>query len=385
MKFETRAIRIQTERSEQREHSTPIFPTSSYVFDDAEQMKDVFAGEKPGNIYSRFSNPNLQEFSDKIASLEHCEAAVSTATGMAAVFVSFMSFLKAGDHIISSRAVFGSTFKVIASSLPEYGIDYSFVEGKSPETWAAAVRPNTKIFYLETPSNPGLDIIDIEAASALCKQHGILLLIDNCFATPYLQNPAKLGADLVIHSATKFIDGQGRVLGGAVAGSKDHIDVIYKFIRRSGSTLSPFNAWILSKSLETLAVRMDRHCSNAAQLADWLAEHPQIDKVNYPFRADHPQHELAKKQMSQGGGIVTFEIKGGLKEGQQFLNKLNMLSLTANLGDSRSIASHPASTTHATVPEEDRKLMGIENNLIRISVGLEHIDDIIADIKGALT
>lgn len=385
MKFETRAIRIQTDRTDQKEHSTPIFPTSSFVFDDAQQMRAVFAGEEQGNIYSRFSNPNLNEFADKIASLEDCEAAVSTSTGMAAVFCSFMSFLKSGDHIVSSRAIFGSTFQVIGQTLPEYGISYDFVDASQPSLWEKSFKANTKIFYLETPSNPALEILDIEYASTICKKHGVLLMVDNCFATPYLQNPAKLGADLVIHSATKFIDGQGRVLGGAVAGSKEHIQLIYNFIRRTGATLSPFNAWVLSKSLETLAVRMDRHCQNAAQLADWLAEHPRVLKVNYPFRKDHPQYELAKKQMSQGGGIVTFLLNGDIEEGQQFLNKLNILSLTANLGDSRSIASHPASTTHAKVPESDRALMGIQNNLIRISVGLEHIDDIIADIDQALS
>ncbi|MCL4127030.1 UNVERIFIED_CONTAM: hypothetical protein GTU68_023414 [Idotea baltica] len=384
MKFETKAIRIQTERSQHREHSTPIHPTSSFVFNSAEQMQNVFSGEEDGNIYSRFTNPSVEEFQTKLAALEGTEACMATATGMAAVFTSLMAYLKKGDHIIASRAIFGSSFQVISQTLPEYGISCSFVDPNKIETWHESVRQNSKMLFLESPSNPGLELIDLEKASTFAKEHKLLLNIDNCFATPYLQQPAKWGADIITHSATKFIDGQGRVMGGAILGSKEVVEKAYLFIRRTGPSLSPFNAWILSKSLETLAVRMDRHCSNAMALAQWLENHEKVKKVNYPFLQSHPQYEIAKKQMSQGGGIVTFEIDGNLEDGIKFLNSLKMLSLTANLGDSRSIASHPASTTHLRVPEEDRLKLGITNSLIRISTGLEHIDDIIADIDQAL-
>jgi O-succinylhomoserine sulfhydrylase len=384
MKFETKAIRIQSERSVHREHSTPIFPTSSFVFENAEQMQAIFGGTEEGNIYSRFTNPSASEFEEKIAALEGVESAMATATGMAAVFASFMAYLKKGDHVIASRAVFGSSFQILSQTLPEYGITTTYVDPLRPETWEEAVNENTKMFFLETPSNPGLAIVDLEKAAKFSKEFGLLLNVDNCFATPYLQNPAKFGADIISHSATKFIDGQGRVLGGVVAGSKELVEKVYLFIRRTGGSISPFNAWILSKSLETLAVRMDRHCENALSLAKWLESHPRVSNVKYPFLKSHPQYEIAKKQMRQGGGIVTFEIEGGIASGVKFLNTLKMLSLTANLGDSRSIASHPASTTHLRVPSEERLKVGITDGLIRISVGLEHIDDIIEDIEHAL-
>lgn len=384
MKFETKAIRIQTERSSHREHSTPIFPTSSFVFENAEQMQAIFGGEEVGNIYSRFTNPSAREFEEKIAALEGVENAMATATGMAAVFAGFMANLEKGDHVIASRAVFGSSFQILSQTLPEYGITTTYVDPLKPETWAEALTKNTKMFFLETPSNPGLAIVDLEKASEFSKAHGLLLNVDNCFATPYLQNPAAFGADIICHSATKFIDGQGRVLGGVVAGNNELVKKVFLFIRRTGGSISPFNAWILSKSLETLAVRMDRHCQNALSLAKWLETHPRVSNVKYPFLESHPQYEIAKKQMSQGGGIVTFEIDGGIKSGVKFLNRLKMLSLTANLGDSRSIASHPASTTHLRVPPEERLKVGITDGLIRISAGLEHIDDIIEDIENAL-
>ncbi len=385
MKFETKAIRIQSDRSQHREHSTPIHPTSSFVFESAEQMQDVFSGKENGNIYSRFTNPSVEEFQTKLAALEGVESCMATATGMAAVFTSLMAFLKKGDHIIASRAIFGSSFQVISQTLPEYGITCTFVDPRKMETWNDAVNQNSKMLFLESPSNPGLELIDLEKASVFAKTHNLLLNIDNCFATPYLQEPAKWGADIITHSATKFIDGQGRVMGGAILGKKEIVEKAYLFVRRTGPSLSPFNAWVLSKSLETLAVRMDRHCSNALALAKWLEKNDKVKKVNYPFLASHPQYEIAQKQMSQGGGIVTFEIDGGLEDGVNFLNSLKMLSLTANLGDSRSIASHPASTTHLRVPEEDRLKLGITNSLIRISTGLEHIDDIIEDIDQALS
>jgi O-succinylhomoserine sulfhydrylase len=384
MKFETLAIRVQTAHTAEREHSTPMFPTSSFVFDDAEQMRAMFADEQEGNIYSRFTNPNCKELEDKIAALEGTDDAVTTASGMAAIFASFMALLKSGDHLISSRAVFGSTHTILHQYLPKYGISVTLVDPVDQNTWAAAVRPETKMFFVETPSNPGLDIIDLEAARLFCTQHKLLLNVDNCFATPYLQQPAQWGADLITHSATKYIDGQGRVVGGIVAGRKDLITEIKKFCRSTGPSLSPFNAWILSKSLETLAVRMDRHCDNAERLASFLQDHPQCNNVRYPFLDTHPSSAIAHRQMKRGGGLVTFDIKGGLEQGKRFLDALNMLSLTANLGDTRSIATHPASTTHAKLSPEARRDAGITDGLIRISAGLEHIDDIITDIDQAL-
>jgi len=384
MKFETKAIRIQNPKSGHREHSSAIFPTSSFLFDNAEQMQAVFGGEEEGNIYSRFTNPSVREFEQKIAALEGVENAMATASGMAAVFASFLAFLKKGDHLLAARALFGSTYQVLSMTLAEYGIEVSFVDGTNPSEWEAACRENTKMFYLETPSNPGLEIVDLHLASAFCKEHNLLFNVDNCFATPYLQQPAKYGADIIVHSATKFIDGQGRVLGGAVAGSKEIVEKVYLFIRRTGASLSPFNAWVLSKSIETLAVRMDRHCENALKLAQWLEQNPKSNKVRYPFLPSHPQYDIAKNQLKQGGGIVTFEIEGGNTAGMKFLNALQMISLTANLGDAKTIASHPASTTHLRVPEADRVQVGITDGLVRISVGLEHIDDIINDVEQAL-
>ena len=384
MKFETKAIRIQTERSQHREHGTPIFPTSSFVFDDAEQMRSLFAGEETGNIYSRFTNPSVREFELKIAALEEVDDAYATATGMAAVFAVFMTFLKKGDHVLASRAIFGSTYNLLKNRLSNWGIEYDFVDPKTQKTWGEKVRANTKMLFIETPSNPGLEIIDLEKAGQFSKKHNLIFCVDNCFATPYLQQPAKFGADILVHSATKFIDGQGRVMGGAVAGNEELVNEVRTFCRSTGPALSPFNAWVLSKSLETLAVRMDRHCENAVALANFLEGHPEISKVNYPFLEDHPSFQIAKNQMSQGGGLVTFEVKGGLQQGRDFLDGMEMLSLSANLGDTRTIATHPASTTHAKLAEEARLEIGITNSLIRVSVGLEHIDDIISDIDQAL-
>jgi len=384
MKFETKAIRLQTERTAQREHSTPLFPTSSFVFNNAEQMRAVFAAEEEGNIYSRFTNPNCRELENKMAALEETEDAFSTSSGMAAVFASLMAFLKAGDHLLASRALFGSTYRIIANRLPALGIETSFVDGAKPEDWAASLRPNTRMLFIETPSNPGLEIIDLEKAGQFAAAHQLLFAVDNCFATPYLQQPARFGAELIIHSATKFIDGQGRVLGGIVAGTKERVHEVRNFCRSTGPSLSPFNAWILSKSLETLPVRMDRHCANALELANWLSTQSEIKTVNYPFLDTHPACEIARKQMKQGGGIVTFELKGGLEHGRRFLNNIQLLSLSANLGDTRSIATHPASTTHAKLTPAERQEIGISDGLVRISVGLEHIEDIIADISQAI-
>ena len=336
------------------------------------------------NIYSRFSNPTVDEFIAKVAALEGAEDGVATGTGMAAIFSTFMTFLSKGDHIISASAVFGSTHTILTKYLPKWGIDYSYFDMTAPETIEGLIKPTTKMLYVETPSNPGLDIIDIEKVANLCKQHNILFVVDNCFATPAVQQPMQYGADLVLHSATKFIDGQGRVLGGVVVGTKELIKQLYLFIRNTGPSMSPFNAWVLTKSLETLFIRMEKHASNALYLAKALQNHVKLSWVKYPFLPDHPQYEIAKKQMANGGGILTFEIKGGVESGRKFLNALQMLSMTNNLGDSRSIASHPASTTHSKLTEEERSNVGITPGLIRISVGLEHPDDILNDILQAL-
>lgn len=384
-KPQTDAIRIRTTQTNEMEHSSPLYLTSSFCFDDAESMRAAFADETDDNIYSRFSNPNVQEFTDKICALEGAEAGYATASGMSAVFGSFMALLKKGDHLLSCNSIFGSTHTVVTKYLPNYGIDTSYVSATATETeWEAAVTPNTKMIYLETPTNPGLDILDLEMIGRVAKKYNLILNVDNCFATPVNQRPIDFGADLVVHSATKWIDGQGRVLGGVVVGKKELIKNIYLFCRSTGPALSPFNAWLLSKSIETLDVRMERHASNALFIAEALENHTAIATLRYPFLASHPQHAIAKKQMTNGGGIVCFELKGGLEAGKAFLNQLKMLSLTANLGDTRSIASHPASTTHAKLSEAERLAVNITPGLIRISVGLEHRDDILADILQAL-
>jgi len=380
----TKAIRIQTERTGEMEHATPMFLTSSFCFDTAEDMRAAFADETDDNIYSRFSNPNVQELTDKMCALEGAEAGYATASGMSAVFASFMALMKQGDHLLACKSIFGSTHTIITKYLPKYGIEYTYVDADKPETWAAAVKPNTKMFYLETPTNPGLDIIDLTFAGELAAKHNLILNVDNCFATPVCQRPIEYGAHIVVHSATKWIDGQGRVMGGIVVGKKELVKDIYLFCRSTGPALSPFNAWVLSKSLETLDVRMERHAANALHIAQQLEQHEKISWLKYPFLPSHPQYAIAQKQMSNGGGIVCFELKGGLESGRKFLDNLKMLSLTANLGDTRSIASHPASTTHAKLTEQERLDVNITPGLIRISVGLEHRDDILSDILGAL-
>lgn len=382
---QSKLIRTQVERTAEGEHSSPLFLTSSFCFDEAESMRAAFADESDDNIYSRFSNPNVQEFVDRLAVLEHAEAGFATASGMSAVFGSFMALLKKGDHLLSCNAIFGSTHNVVTKYLPKYGMEYSYVSAAATAAeWEAAIQPNTKMIYLESPTNPGLEVLDIAMISAIAKKHNVILNVDNCFATPIGQTPIDLGADLVVHSATKWIDGQGRVLGGAVLGKKELIHEIYLFCRNTGPSLSPFNAWLLSKSLETLEVRMERHSKSALSIAQKLEGHPQINFVKYPFLQSHPQHAIAIKQMKDGGGIVCFELKGGLEAGRQFLNHLKMLSLTANLGDTRSIASHPASTTHSRLSEAERLAVAITPGLIRISVGLEHEEDILNDILQAL-
>lgn len=381
----TKAIRTQTDRTPEMEHSAPLFLTSSFCFDTAEDMRAAFADETDDNIYSRFTNPNVKEFVDKICALEGAEAGYATASGMSAIFASFMALMKKGDHLLSCNAIFGSTHTVITKFLPKYGIDYTYVSAAADAAaWEAAIRPTTRMIYIETPTNPGLDIIDLEMIAALAKKHNLILNVDNCFATPVGQRPIDFGADLVVHSATKWIDGQGRVLGGVIAGRADLIKDIYLFCRSTGPSLSAFNAWVLSKSLETLDVRMERHAANALHLAKALEGHPSVSWLKYPFLPSHPQYAIARKQMKNGGGIVCFELKGGLESGRRFLDSLQMLSLTANLGDTRSIASHPASTTHAKLTEAERLAVNITPGLIRISTGLEYADDIVQDIRQAL-
>lgn len=381
---ETRAIRIQNERSQEAEHSVPLYLTSSYVFDDAEQMRAAFSDEIEANIYSRYSNPNVDELLEKVSVLEDGEAAWATATGMAAVFTTFAALLQSGDHIVSSKSVFGSTHQLFVNILPKWGITTTYVDAIDYEGYEQEIKPETKMVYIETPSNPGLDIIDIKKLAAICKAKNVLLVVDNCFATPVLQQPLKLGADIVIHSATKYMDGQGRVLGGLIVSTKEIIAKIQGFARHSGPALSPFNAWVLSKSLETLHLRMEKHCSQAFEIAKRLEGNDKVSWVKYPFLGSHPQHDIARDQMKYGGGIVTFQIKGGLEAGRKFLDRLNLFSLTPNLGDSRSIATHPASTTHSKLKPEEREAVGISDGLVRLSIGLEHVEDIWEDIEQAL-
>ena len=382
--FETKAIRYQADKSYNKEHSVPIYATSSFTFDHAEEARALFDNEIQGNIYTRFSNPNNEEFIFKLCQLEDMEDGVATASGMAAMFLSIAAFLEKGDHLVASRAVFGSTHQILTQVLPKWGITHTYVDTNRPDTWEKAFQPNSKMLFLETPSNPGLDIIDLELAGEIAHRQNVILNVDNCFATPYLQNPGKWGAKIVSHSATKFIDGQGRVIGGAVLGDAELIEKIRFLNRHIGPAMSPFNSWILSKSLETLAVRMDRHCENALKLAEYLEKHDEVNWVKYPHLPSHPKYEVAKKQMRQGGGMVSFEINGGLERGRKFLDSVKMMSFTANLGDTRTIVTHPASTTHSKLSDEEKVAVGITNGLIRISVGLEHIEDIIEDIEYAL-
>lgn len=381
----TATIRTQIEKTQEREHSNPIFLTSSFCYDDAEQIRAVFADEEEANIYSRFINPNSTELEDKMAILEGTETAFAVASGMAAISSTFMALLKQGDTILACNSIFGSTHTVLTKYLPKFGINHRYVSvTASAEEWENAIDDSVKMIFLETPTNPGLEIIDLEMVGKIAKKHNVIFVVDNCFATPLIQQPQQYGADLIIHSGTKWIDGQGRVLGGMVCGTKALVKEVYAFSRSFGPSLSPFNAWLLSKSLETLDVRMERHASNAFYLAQQLEHHPKIEWLKYPQLPSHPQHEIAMKQMKNGGALVVFNLKGGVEAGRNFLNKLKMLSLTANLGDTRSIASHPASTTHAKLTDEERMKVNITPGLIRISVGLEHRDDILADILQAL-
>lgn len=382
--FDTLAIRTQADISPAREHSVPLYLTSSFRFDDAEHARALFAEEVSGNIYSRYANPNTDEFVRKLCLLEGGEDGIATASGMSAVFTLLAARLSQGDHVVASRALFGSTHQLFTRVLPKWGISCDYVDASDTEAWAARITPRTRMFFVETPSNPGLELIDLAWLGALARQHGITLAVDNCFATPYLQQPLRLGAHVIVHSATKYIDGQGRVLGGAIVGDRDVMADCRFFARHTGPAMSAFNAWLLSKSLETLAVRMDRHCANALSIAQHFERHAAVAAVRYPFLPSHPQYELARRQMRQGGGIVALEVHGGLAAGRRFLDRVRLVSHSANLGDTRTIVTHPASTTHSKLTAAERGAVGITDGLIRVSAGLESLGDIVADLEQAL-
>ena len=382
--FETLAIRTQAPVSAEREHSVPLYLTSSFRFDDAEHARALFTEEIAGNIYSRYANPNTDEFVRKLCLLEGAEDGIATASGMSAVFTAIAARVSAGDHVLASRALFGSTHQLFTRILPKWGVTSDYADASDPTSWARLVRPTTKLIFIETPSNPGLELLDLRWLGEFASARGIPLVVDNCFATPYLQQPLALGANVVIHSATKYIDGQGRALGGAIVGDASYITDCRFFARHTGPAMSAFNAWLLSKSLETLAVRMDRHCANALALAQHFEGHPALSAVRYPFLPSHPQHDLARAQMQQGGGIVALDLRGGLMAGQAVLNGVRMATHSANLGDTRTIITHPASTTHSKLSAAERSAVGISDGLIRVSVGLEHVSDIIADVEQAL-
>ncbi len=380
-KFETKAIREGYKTSQEQEHSAAIFLTSSFIFDSAEQAAQRFAKEEQGNVYSRFTNPTVETFQDKLASLEGAESCLATASGMSAIFATIMALSKAGDHIVASHGMFGTTTVLLNTIVNKFGIEVTFVDLPDLVTWQDSIQSNTKLFILETPSNPLGEVVDLRALSAISKKHNIILAVDNCLMTPALQKPLALGADIVIHSATKYIDGQGRCLAGAIAGSSELLEEISSFIRTTGPTLSAFNAWIVLKGLETLPLRMRAHCDNARQLANWLNDQPFVEKVHYLGLESHPHHQIAKEQQCDFGGIVSFEVSGGKKGAFRLINNTKMISITANLGDTKSTITHPASTTHARLSEDERRQSNISDSLIRISVGLEDISDIIADLK----
>lgn len=382
--FDTGAIRTQTARSSHREHSVPIYLTSSFVFDSAEHGRDLFSGEADGLVYSRYGNPGVDELVAKLCLMEGTEDGVATATGMAAMFAVIAALLSAGDHLVCSRAVFGTTSQMLTRIFPRWGIETTFVAPENLGAWEAAVQPNTRLFFAETPSNPGLELVDITAVAEIAHAAGAMLVVDNCFATPWLQQPARLGADIVTHSATKFMDGQGRVLGGAILGPATTMENVRFFCRQTGPSMSPFNAWVLSKSLETLSIRVDRHCENAEAIARHLHSHPRVERTRYPFLESHPQQVLAQRQMRRGGGLVTIDLPGGEEGAMRFINELRMITRSSNLGDSRSIATHPRTTTHARLSEEERIELGILPGTVRLAIGLENVEDILADIERAL-
>lgn len=381
---ETLAIRSGIDRSQFGEHSEALYLTSSFVFDSAAQAAARFSNAEPGNIYARFTNPTVTAFQERLALLEGAEFCVATASGMSAILACAMGLLSAGDHIVASQSLFGATVQLFNNILARFGIETSYVSLTSPEAWQAAVKPNTKLFFIETPSNPLTEIADIETIAGIAHANGALLAVDNCFCTPILQKPLQLGADIVIHSATKYLDGQGRVLGGAVLGRKDVLEPVYGFLRTAGPTLSAFNAWIFLKGLETLNLRMQAHCSHALQVARWLEAHPAVARVYYPGLESHPQYALAQKQQSAGGGIVTFDVKGGKDAAWRVIDSARLLSVTANLGDAKTTITHPATTTHGRISAEARAAAGITDGMLRIAVGLESPLDIIADLQRGL-
>ncbi len=385
MKDITKSIRIQTDRTQHKEHSTPLFLTSSFTFEDAGEGKALFNNEIEGNIYSRYSNPSVQEFIDKVCMLEGLEVGFATSSGMAAVFAGFAGHLESGDHIVSCKALFGSAHQIITQILPKWGITHTYLEvNATEEDWNKAVQVNTKMLYCETPSNPGLDLVDLEMLGRVAKKNDLIYYVDNCFATPVIQKPVEYGADLVVHSATKFMDGQGRVLGGIIVGTPERMEPIIFFCRHTGPAMSPFNAWVLSKSMETLHLRVERHCENAAKLALALQGLDGVKKVNYPFLDSHPQVALAKKQMKSGGALVTIDLEGGFDRIVKFTQLLKIPSKTSNLGDSRTTITNPNTTTHSKIAQDIKDELGITEGLMRISVGLEDIDDLIEDFKQAI-
>lgn len=384
LKFETHCVRTQAKRSSHKEHSVPIFETSSYIFDSAEEARAVFAEEEEGNIYTRFSNPNTDEFIQKLCALEGAEDGIATASGMAAVYLSLNALLRPGDHVLASRQLFGTTHLLFTQVLAKWGVSHTYVDMKDQQEWKDNLLPTTRVIYTETPSNPGMDLVDLKWLAKFAAKNELYLVVDNCFATPYLQNPIRMGADIVIHSATKFIDGQGRTISGAVLGSSEIIKEVRTLSKITGPTMSAFTAWLLSKSLETLSVRMERHCENALKLARFLETNPEVTWVRYPFLPSHPQYKLAKRQMKLGGGLLSFELRGGAARARKFLDSLQLLSITSNLGDTRTTLTNPATTTHSKLTEEERKASGISDGMIRVSAGLEHIDDIKADFAQAI-
>lgn len=385
MEKQTKAVRIQTEKTQFREHSTPLYLTSSFCFEDAEMGKALFEQTMEGNIYSRFSNPSVQEFVDKVCMFEEVEDGIATATGMAAVFAAFGAHLKSGDHIVASKALFGSAHQIITQILPKWGISHTYLPAEAlEEEWEAAIQENTKMLFLETPSNPGLELVDLELMGKLAKKYNLIYCVDNCFATPVVQTPASFGANLIIHSATKLMDGQGRVLGGVVVGPTELIEPVRFFCRQTGPSMSAFNAWVLSKSLETLNLRVEKHCQNAVVLAEALQSMDGIKSVKYPFLKSHPQYELAKKQMRFGGNMISFEIDGGFERVNRFTKLIKVISLTSNLGDSRTTLTNPNTTTHAKVDKDLKLELGITEGLMRMSVGIEDVKDLIEDIKNAI-
>ncbi len=382
--FDTLAVRAGQERSQFGEHSEALFLTSSFVFKSAAQAAARFSGEEEGNVYARFTNPTVTTLQQRLAALEGAEACIATASGMAAIMSTVMALLKAGDHIVASRSIFGATLQLFGNILSRFGIETTLVEATNPDAYRAAMRPTTKLVFVETPSNPLTEIVDIAAVAEVAHAGAALLAVDNCFCTPALQRPLELGADLVIHSATKHLDGQGRVLGGAVCGAKAPVEEVFKFLRTAGPTLSPFNAWVILKGLETLAIRMEAQSARALELARRLEAHPQVARVFYPGLPSHPQHALAMRQQSAGGAIVSFEVKGGRAEAWRVVDNCKLLSITANLGDVKTTITHPASTTHGRISAEARAAAGITEGLLRIAVGLESVDDIEADLKNGL-